>query len=500
MTITEALTDPAIFGPSFAGDTWDAWAAFLSACFGLPLSQSQLETFRACTGRVDAPAAPCKEAWCVAGRRGGKSRVSALIAVYLACFRDYRSVLATGEVGTLPIVAADRRQARTVMGYVQGLLEDSPMLTALVEHWTDESVLLSTGVRIEIHTASWRALRGYTVVGSVCDEVCFWRTEDAVNADTEIITALRPAMATVPSAVLVAITTPYSRHGIVWDTFKKHHGPQGDPRILVWSAPSRVMNPSLPESVVTDALELDEPAARAEYLAEWRRDIEQFLSRELVEDAVVKGVLGVPPRLDVAYTAFVDPSGGSNDSFTIAVAHAEPQRDGQPIVVLDLVSERRPPFDAEQTVKEFAAVLQRYRVGIVTGDRYAGEWPAQAFGRHGIAYVPSERSKSELYLEVLPMFSSGRVRLLDHLRLLAQLCGLERRTARSGRDSVDHGPGANQHDDLANACAGALVTAATGAAGDFEVLAANVAPADRQPLLDRSELEAMRRLVDGGGW
>jgi hypothetical protein len=499
VTILDALDDAAIFGPSFAGGTWDAWSAFLAACFGLPLSPTQRETFRACTGRDAAPTAPCREAWCVAGRRGGKSRVSALIAVYLAAFRDYRAVLATGETGTLPIVAADRRQARTVMGYVKGLLDDAPMLSALVEHWTDESVLLTTGVRIEIHTASWRALRGYTVVGAVCDEVCFWRSEDAVNADTEIITALRPAMATVPSALLVGITTPYSRHGVVWDVFKKHHGPQGDPRILVWSAPSRVMNPSLPESVVLDALEQDEPAARAEYLAEWRKDVEQFLSRELVDDAVLKGVQGIPPRIGVEYVAFADPSGGSSDSFTLAISHAEPQRDGQVVSHLDFVAERRPPFDAEQTVKEFAAILQRYRCGVVTGDKYAGEWPAQAFGRHGVSYVPSESSKSELYLEVLPMFSSGRVRLVDHLRLLAQLCGLERRTSRSGKDSVDHGPGANQHDDLANACAGALVGAARGA-GDFEILAANVAPDDRPPLLDHHELEAMRRLVDGGGW
>jgi hypothetical protein len=42
------------------------------------------------------------------------------------------------------------------------------------------------------------------------------------------------------------------------------------------------------------------------------------------------------------------------------------------------------------------------------------------------------------------------------------------------------------------------VLAASRATGDFEVLAANVAPADRQPLLDRRELEVMRRDVDGG--
>ena len=44
--------------------------------------------------------------------------------------------------------------------------------------------------------------------------------------------------------------------------------------------------------------------------------------------------------------------------------------------------------------------------------------------------------------------------LLDHPRLIAQLGGLERRTARGGKDSIDHAPGA--HDDVANAAAGVL--------------------------------------------
>jgi hypothetical protein len=35
--------------------------------------------------------------------------------------------------------------------------------------------------------------------------------------------------------------------------------------------------------------------------------------------------------------------------------------------------------------------------------------------------------------------------------------GLERRTSRGGRDSIDHAPGS--HDDLANAAAGAIVAA-----------------------------------------
>ena len=50
---------------------------------------------------------------------------------------------------------------------------------------------------------------------------------------------------------------------------------------------------------------------------------------------------------------------------------------------------------------------------------------------------------------------SRRCELLDHQRLLTQLCGLERRTGRgTGRDNIDHVPGG--HDDIANAAAGAL--------------------------------------------
>jgi hypothetical protein len=74
---------------------------------------------------------------------------------------------------------------------------------------------------------------------------------------------------------------------------------------------------------------------------------------------------------------------------------------------------------------------------------------------HGINYEPAEKPKSDIYRDLLPSLNSGRAELLDLPRLSAQLCGLERRTARGGRDSLDHGPGA--HDDIANAVAGVLV-------------------------------------------
>src|SRR5439155_660275 len=206
-------------------------------------------------------------------------------AVYLACFRDYRPVLAPGERGTLPIIAADRRQARTVFRYVNGLLDACPMLARMVANRTAESVELTNGVTIEVHTASFRSVRGYTVVSCVLDEVAFWRTEDSANPDREIVNALRPAMATVPGALLLAISSPYARRGCLWDAYRQHHGQDGDP-VLVWQAPTRAMNPTVPEAVIAEAYAEDEAAAAAEYGAEFRRDVEAFLTREAVEAVV----------------------------------------------------------------------------------------------------------------------------------------------------------------------------------------------------------------------
>ena len=97
VSVLDVLDGP--FAAAFPRETWAPWRAFLAAAFGLGLEGEALELYRAHTGRTDPPAAPAKEVWCVAGRRGGKSRVAALVAVYLSCFRRYR--LAPGETGTL---------------------------------------------------------------------------------------------------------------------------------------------------------------------------------------------------------------------------------------------------------------------------------------------------------------------------------------------------------------------------------------------------------------
>ncbi len=135
---------------------------------------------------------------------------------------------------------------------------------------------------------------------------------------------------------------------------------------------------------------------------------------------------------------------------TLAVAHLEGD-----IGVLDCTLEIKLPFDPHAAVSQCVDVLRRYDIGRVVGDHYAGLWPAARLGEKGITYERSARAKSDIYLDALALINARRVELLDNHRLLTQLTSLERRTARSGKDSVDHAP--NAHDDLINSVAGVLV-------------------------------------------
>ena len=106
----------------------------------------------------------------------------------------------------------------------------------------------------------------------------------------------------------------------------------------------------------------------------------------------------------------------------------------------------------EQVCADFARTLKSYNISSISGDRFAGIWPVEQFRKFNIRYEQSAEPKSDLYQSLLPLINSRRIDLLDHPKLINQLIGLERRTSRGGRDSIDHMPGG--HDDICNAVAG----------------------------------------------
>jgi hypothetical protein len=448
MTLPEAMRDPNLFGRHFKGASWAAWRVFIAALSG---GVGDFATYAACTGRTVWPSSPFTEAVTIVGRRGGKSRILALIAAFLATLKDYGPYLAAGEVATIAVLAADRSQARSIFRFVLGFLRSAPLLDQLIVRRDAETIELSNRVTIEITTASFRSTRGYSYAAVLADEVAFWRSDEtSANPDVEILRALRPGLASIPGSMLLIASSPYAKRGELYNAFRRHYG-KDDARVLVWKADTATMNPSIDSRIIAEAYESDPEAARAEYGGEFRDDLADFVSRETVDAVTMWGRAELPSEPGVAYSAFCDPSGGVSDAMTLAIGHLG----SSDMCVLDAVLDIRPPFNPEEAVARCAALLRRYGVATVTGDKYAGEWPVARFREHGIEFVQSARPKSNLYRDLLSLLNAGRVELLDVPRLAAELCGLERRTARSGRDSIDHAPGG--HDDLANAVAGCLV-------------------------------------------
>ena len=164
--------------------------------------------------------------------------------------------------------------------------------------------------------------------------------------------------------------------------------------------------------------------------------------------ACVDGVRERPPQIGKhQYISFTDPSGGSNDLMVTAIGHREDD-----LIVVDCLREITAPFDSESAATEFAHLFRSYGITTTHGDRYAARWNTQAFEKRGIEYRHSELAKSALYLNFLPHLNGKTIRLLDHARSISQICSLERRTSRGGRDVIDHPP--QTHDDCANAIAG----------------------------------------------
>lgn len=452
MNIIESIQDENLFRPYLGEelDTWEPWCAALSAVYGLRIKPNMRELVRQCTGR-DAKTMPkegFKTSLFLTGRRSGKSRIAAVIGCYEAVIVSHEAKLAKGERGVVCICAPSRAQSRIVKDYLRALF-DTPTLQSQVIGGNKDGFDLRNGITIQVLTGDFRTVRGYTVVAAIVDEACFFglEAENHQRSDKELVRAIEPALATT-NGKLILISSPYARRGYCYEQHQRNFGKANSPN-LIWNCPSRTMNPSLPQSVVDQALREDPLSARAEYLGEFRDDVAEYLPLSVLESLVVPGRKHLLPDRSHRYFGFADLSGGRSDDAALAIAHREDDT-----VVLDLVARYKAPFSPSDIIKEMCLKLKEYRCRWVMGDNYAGEFVRSGFKSHQLKYRRCKDPKSKLYLEMIPWIGSQRLTLLDDPLILKQISSLERRVRAGGKDIIDHPPGA--HDDLANVVAGVI--------------------------------------------
>jgi len=500
LDIVACMEHPKLFGSWFQGESWNGWKAILKAAYALPMSADEVAFFKSVSGDREPPRKKVSELWIVGGRRSGKDSIASLIVAYSAAFFTGQHKLRHGEKCCCLLLACDRVQSGIVAGYIKSYFANLEPLAAMVTRETVDGLELSNSVEVVVATNSYRSIRGFASLVDVLDECAFYLDETTARSDIATYNALRPSTVTV-DGMIIGISTPYKQSGLLYDKWKKHFG-QNDDRVLVIQSPSRTLNPTLPAEIVEQALADDPVAAAAEWMAEWRSDIAGFVTQEILQACTDHNVAVRSPQQGVRYFGFVDASSGSGkDSFATAVAHAEKGDQA----VLDLAHERRPPFNPSSAIEEAANLLKSYRISSVQGDKYAANFVIEGFAKHGIRYTYSELDRSEVYLECLPLLTSGRAKLLDSKRMLSQFASLERRTLPTGKDRVDHPRGDRAHDDLSNSASGALALAGARSRHPTGEFFKNVAEMSRARARDpygglgeRAYFQRMRRM--GGGY
>src|SRR5712692_9313989 len=313
------------------GVEWTPWRSFWCAVYALPMSADELAVFQRHTKRTTPPQAPVSEAWMCVGRGGGKTRNSALHAVYRAITFD-GSRVAPGEDVVIPLLASDRRQARQALKYIRGFNALPLVAPYVFRGGLKETVEFKTTVNIEVMTASKRAPRGYSCPTAAADEIAFWENEeDHTNPDREVVTALRGSLGRVADSVLVALSNPYAPKGELFDAVEASFG-RDDPDVLVWTADTLSMNPTYDRRAIQRAFTRDPVVAMSEFGMDgsvaFRQAKQALFDADAVAACIVADRFELPPVPDVQNVAFVDAAQGarSGDAMTCGIAHREGNR------------------------------------------------------------------------------------------------------------------------------------------------------------------------------
>jgi hypothetical protein len=389
-TIDQALADHRLLGGALGNlGSWATWLVVLKAAFGLPLNDAERATFLKIAGDRPPPSRRVRELWAVVARRSGKSRVAAALAVFLALFQ--RHELAKGETGHVLVLAATQDQAKTVYSYVLGFIESSEALRREVRSVTTTEVRLANNVIIGVHVNSFRTIRGKTLLATIFDETAFWRDESSATPDVEVYRAVVPSLI-ASGGMLIGISTPYRRMGLLHARHRDYYAVAGDD-VLVVQGDAGTFNPLLSAKLIEAHRASDPEAAVAEWDAQFRSDIAQFLSEDLIELAIDRSR---PPELlpqqGVRYQCFVDASGGRHDSYTICIGH----KDSGGRFICDVLRGKEPPFDPQEITRSYAALAREYGCSKINGDAYSADWVTSSYRECGATYERAERNKSDL--------------------------------------------------------------------------------------------------------
>jgi len=430
----------------------------LTAVYGLPLTDEELQVFKEITGLTRYPVGcEWEEASFILGRRSGKSdKIASNIALYEACARKHK--LSVGQVGVVMVVASEKkRQAKIVFQYIEYKLRRSPVLRKMIDNITQECISLTNGVEIQVYPCSIGRVRGVSLICFIADEVAFWKHEGK-DVDSEILDSVRPGL-DFDYSKCIKISTPYMMRGEIYQDYKQFYGKPNDD-VIVFQGSTKLFNPTYSEKKLKKLKKRKPLTYRTEHEALFRTDLSAMYEPAMIDRAMNPDrPLELPVLPDVEYKCFIDVAGGGGrDSFAYAIGHKEKER-----IIVDLIRSRPPKFNPDEVTAQCCDLIKTYGISRVYGDKFSGDWASNSFNKNDIEYERSEKTKSELYLEAESPFNTERVDIPNKELAINQLKNLIRKARSGGKDSVDTDSG--QPEDEANVIAGVIYLLSKGEEG-----------------------------------
>lgn len=377
----------------------------------------------------------------LAGRRGGKSLLSDIVACHEAVVPDFGGILRPGEERFVIVVSVRADNAALHIRNCAKLLRHTRALGKLIKAEMRDRLELANGVTILSLPASARAGRGYTASTLILDELAHFVDSEGNASGDQVFDAFSPTLATFGDrGRIIVTTTPAARTGIVFDLFDR-----GLPDWFITRMTTRELNPKVSQRTIERAFARDIESAAVEYSAEFREPVEAFLSSEAIDAAVDPArTRAESGRPGVPYIMAIDPA-TMGDRYAFVIVHREAEK-----IILDYSHIMRPPIDpnaAEALLFDLVRRFEPVRIFCDTAsttERLKGSLPQ-------LHYEPFTRPlKLRIYGALKEAVNLGNLILYHDRDLIEELKALQ---IRNGVDIGAPKAGRVTHDDLADCLA-----------------------------------------------
>ena len=392
------------------------------------------------------------------GRRGGKSLVAAVWAVYDGVVRDLTAYLRPGEVRYVVLVSPSLRQARELFRTLRSFF-DLPALKPLVVSETAESIELVTGVMLMVIPCNSRAARGLPISTLLLEEFASFLDSDGNQSDEQMYRALSPSIAQFgPEGRIVILSTPRGTRGAFHRLFKQA-GERADG--FAMHLPTWEFNPTLTKEALQQ-LEPDDMVFEQEFAASFTA-----IGGGFIPTSLVLRQTGIPEHQHGRRTLALDPA-FDGDDFGLALACVPVDEDDRQTdsVYLEWVGAmRKPGFEA--AMDRVAEMAKEWEVEQVVSDQMAQQAVVEGLSKRGVTCrrVPwtgrakDGKSKHSRYGKFKTMLGQGRLWLVDDAELRQEIVDITVAPAAvdPGYTIETHGP-----DDRIDAAVMAITEANTG--------------------------------------